>query len=137
MPSGERDLLEIFGRADIDTRVVPPELEPRPSSVVREETSERRACSSVSPSKQPLSAARCSSRNTSSWARLVDRRHPRRTSRGGKTSAKPTGISPVTGVPFAAYVDRLSVTMAPPLALTNCGATVGAGLCVTRDDGAM
>ena len=27
LPSGERDLLEVFGRADIDTRVVPPELE--------------------------------------------------------------------------------------------------------------
>ena len=41
----------------------------RPSSVVREGTSDRRACSSVSPSRQPLSALRCSSRNTSNWAR--------------------------------------------------------------------
>lgn len=27
LPSGERDLLEIFGQADVDTRVVPPEFE--------------------------------------------------------------------------------------------------------------
>jgi catechol 2,3-dioxygenase-like lactoylglutathione lyase family enzyme len=27
LPSGERDLVEIFGRADIDTRVVPPGFE--------------------------------------------------------------------------------------------------------------
>src|SRR5664279_4917894 len=41
----------------------------RPSRVVRDGTSERRACFSVSPSKQPLSAYRCSSRKTSNWTR--------------------------------------------------------------------
>jgi Luciferase-like monooxygenase len=41
----------------------------RPSNVVREGTSDRRACSSVSPSRQRLSSLRCSSRNTSNWAR--------------------------------------------------------------------
>jgi uridine kinase len=41
----------------------------KPSSVVREGTNDRRTCSSVSPSKQLLSALRCSSRNISNWAR--------------------------------------------------------------------
>jgi hypothetical protein len=41
----------------------------RPSNVVREDTSDRRACSSVSPSRQPLSCLRCSSTNASNWTR--------------------------------------------------------------------
>src|SRR5215472_1276476 len=40
----------------------------RPSSVVAERTSDRRACSSVSPSRQALSSRRCSSMNVSNWA---------------------------------------------------------------------
>src|SRR5215469_11359159 len=41
----------------------------RPSNVVREGTSDRRACSSLSLSRQPLSSLRCSSRNASNWTR--------------------------------------------------------------------
>ena len=41
----------------------------RPRSVVRDGTSDRRACSSVSPSRQWLRSLRCSSRNASNWVR--------------------------------------------------------------------
>ena len=40
----------------------------RPRSVVRDGTSDRRACSSVGPSRQWLRSLRCSSRNASNWA---------------------------------------------------------------------
>ncbi len=40
-----------------------------PSNVVRDGTSDRRACSSVSPSRQAFSARRCSSRKASNWSR--------------------------------------------------------------------
>ena len=46
-------------------------------------------------------------------------------------------VSPGPAVPAAGGLGVDAATMPSPLALTNCGATVGADLCVTGDDRAM
>src|SRR6201999_3920247 len=60
----------------------------------REGTSDRRACSSVSPSRQLLSSPRCSSRNTSNWSRVGSLR---------TSSADVAGREGMTGVSQKRY----------------------------------
>ena len=66
----------------------------RPSSVVREGTRERRACSSVSPSRLSWRARRCSSRNVSNWIceGLVDDVVGERRGQGGHAGSLPCPV---------------------------------------------